>query len=165
MASSILRTFSAWRASGASRSSRLIFVTPSTRRATSGAKLLGDRFERNLGVFDHVVQQGRAKRRDIQLHVREDVRYFHGMGKVGLAGEARLRLVLLGGEIVGAAQEVEIVARTVAAHLVHQLDKAQIHRAAGRLRYGRFTSRFHIPLYSEGRPTASHSCARYRVGL
>ncbi len=38
MASSILRTFSAWRASGASRSSRLILVTPSTSVAMSGPK-------------------------------------------------------------------------------------------------------------------------------
>src|SRR5580704_16772313 len=38
IASSILRTFSAWRASGASRSKRLILVAPSTRRATSAPK-------------------------------------------------------------------------------------------------------------------------------
>ena len=132
-------------------------MTPSTRRATSGPNC-SEIFERNFGVFDDVVQQRGAERGHVELHVREQMRHFERMRKIGLAGKAHLRLVLLGGEIVGAAQEIEIVAGTIAAHFVHQLDKAQVHGAAGRRDEGGFTSRLHIPLYSEGRLTASHSC-------
>src|SRR5271163_2440493 len=74
------------------------------------------------------------------------------MGEKRLAGEASLRLVLLCREIIGTAQELEVVARTVAAHLVHQLHKAQIHSPPRSLRDGGFTSRVHIPLYSDQPP-------------
>ena len=103
------------------------------------AKLLGDLLERNFGVFDHVVKKRGAERGDVELHVREEVRDFDGMRKVGLAGKARLRFVLLGGEIVGAAKELEVVAGTVAAHFVQQLDKAQIDGAPRGLADGGLT--------------------------
>jgi hypothetical protein len=67
------------------------------------------------------------------------VRYFDGMREEWLTGKARLRLMLLGGEIVSAAEEFEVVARTVAAHFVYQFDKAQVHGATGRLGDDRFT--------------------------
>jgi hypothetical protein len=73
------------------------------------------------------------------LHVRQDVRYFDGMRKKRLAGKARLRLVLFGGEIVSAAEKFEVVAGTVAAHFIYQFDEAQVHGATGRLRDDRFT--------------------------
>jgi hypothetical protein len=74
------------------------------------------------------------------------------MGEERLTGKARLRLVLLCGEIVSAAQQIEVVAGTIAAHLVRQFNKAQVHSAAGSLREGGFTSRLHVPLYSQGPP-------------
>ena len=129
MASSILRTFSAWRSSGASRSSRLIFVTPSTIRATSGPNCSEIFSTRNFRVLDDVVKKRGAQRGHVELHVRQQMRHFDWMRKVRLAGEPRLSLVLFGGEIVRPAKQIYVVARAVAAHLVHQLGKAQINRA------------------------------------
>ena len=143
MASSILRTFSAWRASGASRSSRLIFVTPSTSRATSGPNISAILSRRNFRVFDDVVEQRGAQRGHVEPHVRQQVRDFEGMREVGLARKPRLRLVLLGGEIVGAAQKFEVVAGAVPAHLVHQLDEAQIDGTPCGWRNRRFRGWFH----------------------
>ena len=143
MASSILRTFSAWRSSGASRSSLLIFVTPSTSRATSAPNCSEIFSIGLLGVFDDVVEERGAKRGHVELHVRQQVRHFDGMREVGLAGKARLRLVLLGGEIVGAAKEVEIVAGAILAHLVQQLDEAHINGAPRRDANRRFARRVH----------------------
>ena len=48
------------------------------------------------------------------------------MRKIGLAGKANLALVVFGGEVVGAAKQVEIVAGAVLAHLVDQFDEAQV---------------------------------------
>jgi hypothetical protein len=53
------------------------------------------------------------------------------MRKERLAGEASLGLVLLGGKIVSAAEELEVVARAVPAHLVHEFNEAEIDSAAG----------------------------------
>ena len=83
-----------------------------------GAEYFGDRGERNFGVFDDVVEQSGAERDDVELHVREEVRNFDGMREERLAGKAGLRFVLLGGEIVGAAEKVEVVAGTIAADFV-----------------------------------------------
>ena len=83
IASSILRTFSAWRASGASRSSRLIFVTPSTSRATSGPNCSEIFSSGNLRIFDDVVKQRGAQRGHVQLHVRQDMRHFNGWERYG----------------------------------------------------------------------------------
>ena len=78
------------------------------------------------------MQQRGAQRGDVELHVRKEMRNFHGMRKVGLAGKPRLRFVLLGGEIVGAAEKFEIVSGTILAHFVQQLGKAHVHGAPGR---------------------------------
>ena len=59
-------------------------------------------------------------------------------GEEWFAGKARLRLVLFRREIVSAAQQIEIVARTIAAHLVRRFDKAQIYSPSRSLRYGGF---------------------------
>ena len=45
-----------------------------------------------MRVFDHIVQQRGAKRGDVQPQIRQDVRHFQGMRKVGFAGLAHLRL-------------------------------------------------------------------------
>ena len=89
-----------------------------------GAELVGDGGERNFGVFDDVVKQRGAERGDVELHVREEVGDFDGMREERFAGKARLRFVLFGGEIVGAAKKFEVVAGTVAADFVDQFDKA-----------------------------------------
>ena len=54
------------------------------------AELFADRRDRNARVFDDVVQQRGAQRGDVQPQIGQDVRDFQGMGKVGLAGLARL---------------------------------------------------------------------------
>ena len=107
------------------------------------AEMFGDRLQRNFGVFDHIVQQRGANGRNVQFHVREDVRDFHRMGKERLARQARLGLMLFGGEIVSAAEELEVVARTVAADLVHQLDETKVNGAAGGFGNRRFRCGFH----------------------
>ncbi len=91
-----------------------------------GPKCFGDLLERDFRVFDHVVEQRGAERGYVELHVRQQVGDFDRMREERLAGKARLRFVLLGGEIVGAAKEFEVVAGTVAANFVGQLDKAQV---------------------------------------
>jgi hypothetical protein len=73
------------------------------------------------------VQQCGAQCCNVKPHIRQQVRYFDGMGEERLARESRLRLVLLGSEIKGAAEKFQVVTRPVPAHLVHQLDEAQIY--------------------------------------
>jgi hypothetical protein len=46
------------------------------------------------------------------------------MGKKWLARKTRLRLVLLGGEIVGPAEKFQVIAGTIATYFIHQFDKA-----------------------------------------
>ena len=70
------------------------------------------------------------------------------MRKVGLAGKAQLRLVLLGGEIVGAAQQVDIVAGAILADFVDQLDEAQIDGAPRTDAHRGFSDRVHDGYYS-----------------
>jgi len=57
-------------------------------------KPLHDSRRGNAGVFHYIVQQGGAKRRNVQLHVRQDVRHFEGMREVRVSGLAQLRAVL-----------------------------------------------------------------------
>src|SRR5260370_27976971 len=70
------------------------------------------------------------------------------MRKKRLARQARLRLVLLGGKIIGAAKELKIVTGSVAAELVHQLDEAQVNGAPGGRRKSGFVCRVHGSHYS-----------------
>ncbi len=108
-----------------------------------GAELLGDAVGAGFGVLNDVVEKRGAERCHVELHIREDVRHFQRVRKVGLAGKAHLRFVLFGGEIVGAAEELEVVAGAAAADFVHQLDEAQVHGAARREADGRFGHGFH----------------------
>jgi len=62
------------------------------------AKPLHDARRGYACVLHHIVQQGGAKRRNVELHVRQDVRHFEGMREVRVAGLAQLRAVLFGGE-------------------------------------------------------------------
>ncbi len=61
------------------------FGDPFDERGDVRAEALGDPLRGNARVLDHVVQQRRAERDDVQLHVRQDVRDFQGMRKVGVA--------------------------------------------------------------------------------
>ena len=75
------------------------------------------------GVFDGVVQQPGGDGRGVQLHLRQQNRDFQGMHQVGLAGGALLAAVMLEGELVGAADDVEIVVGTVGAGNLQQIAK------------------------------------------
>ena len=61
------------------------FRDPFDERGDVRAEALGDALRGDARVLDYVVQQRGAKRGDVQLHVREDVRDFQGMRKVGVA--------------------------------------------------------------------------------
>jgi hypothetical protein len=76
-----------------------------------------------------------------------------------------LGFVLLGGEIVGAAKELEIVAGAILAHLVYQLDEAQINGAPRRDANRRFARRFHL-FHCNPAPAAPASlCVVRRSGM
>ena len=90
------------------------------------AEPLGNFLDRDFRVFDNIVKQRRAKRGHVQAHVRQHVRYFHGMREEGFAGEPRLRFVLLSGKIVGAPQQLKVVPGPAAADLVHQFDETEV---------------------------------------
>ena len=103
------------------------------------------------------MQKRGAERRHVELHIREQMRHFDRMREVRLAGKAHLRFVLLGGEIVGAAEESEIVAGTVLAHLVQQLGETHIHGPPGRDADHGFAERIHVVpiLFSLSRKTTN----------
>ena len=107
-----------------------------------------DFLERDFRVFDHIVQQRGADRGHVELHVREEMRHFERMREVRLARKAELRLVLLGREIVGAAQQVDVVAGAVLADLVREFDEAQIDGAPRANAHGGFPGRVHDLYYS-----------------
>ena len=92
----------------------------------SGPKRSAMRCDGDVRVFDDVMQQRGAERRDVQLHVREDVRDFEGMREVGLAGLAQLGAVLLGGKIKGAPQQLDVARRARLPYFFHQLEEAQL---------------------------------------
>jgi hypothetical protein len=66
------------------------------------------------------------------------MRNFQGMRKERFSGAPRLSFVLFGGEVIRPAKKLEIVTRPVPVHLIRQLGKAQIHRAASRRANRRF---------------------------
>src|SRR4029077_14472391 len=80
-----------------------------------GSKNFFDLRNGNFGVFDDVVKERGAEGGDVEFHLGEKMRDFNGMREEGFAGKARLRLVLLGREIEGAAKKFEIVAGAIAA--------------------------------------------------
>jgi hypothetical protein len=59
------------------------------------------------------------------------MRHFERMAQVGFAGEANLPAMMFRGEIVGPAQQREVVSGTIPAHLINQFDEAQVHRPLG----------------------------------
>ena len=116
---------------------------------------LDDARRGNARVLDHIVQQGGAQRRDVQLHVRQDVRHFQGMRQVGIAGLAQLRAVLLGGKFERAPKQLDIAGRARLADLFDQFKEARLQRARRALRLAadqrrqsyRFFERRHCPVF------------------
>ena len=67
--------------------------------------------------------------------------YGLGLGVVAQGGKQ----VMLGGEVVGSAKEIEIVAGAILANLVNQLDEAQVNRPPRGGGYAhRIGSRVHV---------------------
>ena len=79
------------------------------------AELLLQLLDGERGVFDGIVQQSGGDGRGVQLHLGQQNRHFQGMHQVGLAGGALLSAVMLEGDFVGAADDVEIVVGAVGA--------------------------------------------------
>ena len=131
IASNILRTFSAWRASGAIMFSRPIFVTPSTRCATSGAKSFFQARKRIFRVLDGVMQQRRRQRSGIQLHVREDVRDFQEMRDVGVAGTAELVAVAFGGNVIRTTNQPGILRGAIGTQFFEEFFETGVELALG----------------------------------
>ena len=121
IASSILRKFSAWRASLEANGMAPILVTPSTTWATSGPNSSSMRLDRGEGVLDHVVEQAGGDGHDVQPHVGQEAGHFEGVDQVGLAGVADLALVLQGREDVRPPQQLEVGVRGIGADLVDEI--------------------------------------------
>jgi cytochrome c553 len=117
MASSILRTFSAWRSSRLANWILSILVTPSTMWATCSPKP-ADLLVGGGRVFDGVVQQAGGDGRRVHLHLRQHLGHFERMDDVGLAGGAHLPLVMLDAELPGLADEGDIFAGAVGLDLL-----------------------------------------------
>ena len=64
-------------------------------------------------VLEHVVQEAHGDAGGVHAHLGQDGRHLERVDEVGLAGGARLALVLDGGEDVRLAQELEVGARMV----------------------------------------------------
>jgi len=94
---SILRTFLSLPRLGSQQIRRLIFVTPSPARDVLSPNRSTIRAE-EMRVSSTTSCEGGAKRRNIQLHVRQDVRHFEGMREVRISGLAQFARVLFGGE-------------------------------------------------------------------
>ena len=71
------------------------------------------------------------------------MRHFERVREVRLAGKAELRLVLLGGEVVRAAEEIDVVAGPILAHFVDELDEPQIDGAPRADTHRGFSYRVH----------------------
>jgi hypothetical protein len=83
IASSILRTFSAWRSSLDEKVIALILVTPATTCATSGPEQLLDALDRRQRVFDHVVEEAGGDGDRVELQVGQKIGDSEGMDQVG----------------------------------------------------------------------------------
>ena len=89
-------------------------------------KALGDALRGDARVLDHVVQERGAERRDVQLHVRQNVRDFQGMRQVGVARLAQLGAVLLCGKVKRPPQELNVARGARLPHFFDQLEEAHL---------------------------------------
>ena len=159
MASSILRTFSAWRSSRLANWILSILVTPSTMCATWSPKSGVDFLAGGGRVFDRVVQQAGGDGRRVQLHLRQHFGHFERMNDVGLAGGAHLALMMLDAELPGLANEGDVFAGTVGLDLRSRASKrwsmacrsALGTRQSCALPRGRAGARWeHLPVWAAG---------------
>ena len=97
IASSSLRKFSACSARCETRSSFLIFVSPSTSVPMSSPNCLSISASRRLGVFDRVVQERRDDRGVVELKIRQDRGDLERMRKIRVARRPVLGAVRLHG--------------------------------------------------------------------
>jgi hypothetical protein len=72
------------------------------------AEQLLELLDRRRGVLDAVVEEPRAHARHVELELGDEVGDRQRVGDVGIARAAGLAFVGLGGEVVGAADDVEI---------------------------------------------------------
>ncbi len=85
-----------------------------------------------LRVFDGVVEKRRGQRGGVHAHVGKDVGDFQEVRQVGLAGTAKLIVVALRGDFVGAAHHPGVFRGAVFAELLEQFFQAHVklaHRA------------------------------------
>ena len=120
MASSILRTFSAWRSSLFANWILSILVTPSTMCATCSPNFAAMSSVVDRRIFDRVVQQPGGNGRRIQLHLRQHERDFKRMQNIRLARGAQLAFMMFEAEFPGFADDIVIVAGTVGANQIQQ---------------------------------------------
>jgi hypothetical protein len=81
------------------------------------AEVLFDHLERDVGVFDYVVQQPGGHADGVQLELRQYVRHFERVDQIGLARLSDLTPVLARGKQVGLAQQLLVRAGVVLANL------------------------------------------------
>ena len=121
MATSSLRKFSACSAFLVTRSSFLILVRPSTSAPISLPNFWSISVARNVGVLDHVVQQGRRNGGIVEPELGQDGGDFEGMGEVRITGQALLVPVRPHGIHVGTIEQRLVGARVVLLDPLHQL--------------------------------------------
>ena len=95
-----------------------------------GAEALFDAGNGILGVLNGVVENGGGQRSGIQAHVRENVGDFEQVGQVRLAGAAKLVVVALGGNLVGAPDHPGIFGGAVLSKFFEQFFKARVELAS-----------------------------------
>ena len=120
IATSILRTVAACWASFEEKCSRSSLVTPSTICRDHRAELGLELVERDLGVLDDVVQEGRGGARRVEAELGDDRRHGERVRDVRLAREARLAGVGATGDVEGPLDDGGVLFRTVRRQHVEQ---------------------------------------------
>ena len=106
---------------------------PFDQRADLVAEHIVDLGARRLGILDGVVQQGGDDGGVIELEVGQDRRDLERMGKIGIAGCARLRAVRLHGVDIGAIEQVFVGIGIIRADALNQIVLPHHARARFRL--------------------------------
>ena len=66
------------------------------------------------------MEQGGADGLGIQLQIRQDIGHLHRVGDIGLAGLARLALVLLHGVVIGLLHQLKVICLVILPNPVQQ---------------------------------------------
>jgi len=90
------------------------------------AKAFLEAGERELGVFNDVVEERGGERGGVEAHVREDVGDFKKMGDIGIARTTKLVAVAFGCDVEGPSDEPRIIRGTVGAELGEEFLEASI---------------------------------------